>query len=108
MPDPALVVDGPVHIHGQLPGHVHTHDGDNRAGHVHHAADVDDDHDDDHPASGKLWFFSCNPNVAVLATMDPSGPLLTGTKALPAATNQCRTGTEPDGLRRPPRPPGVA
>jgi hypothetical protein len=108
VPDPAVVLDGPVHVHGQLPGHFHAHDGDNGAGHVHLVADADDDHADDNPANGKLCFFSCAVSVAILATMDISGPLLTRTKALPAATNDWCTGTEPDGLRRPPRPPGIA
>src|SRR5215831_17563761 len=55
MPEPAIILAGPVHLHDNLAGHVHVHGGDNRAGHVHHTADFDHDDSD---AAVKIPFWS--------------------------------------------------
>ncbi len=59
MPEPAVVLSGKVHIHDQLAGHVHMHSGRNTPGHVHNAADLDDDDAD----AGKTLFWSLRLHV---------------------------------------------
>src|SRR5262245_50661485 len=47
MPQPATMLNGSVHYHDDLAGHVHAHGGHNGAGHVHSSADLDHDESDD-------------------------------------------------------------
>ena len=54
MPEPAVILGGPVHLHDNLAGHVHAHGGDNAAGHVHGAPDPDHDDADEVTASAVL------------------------------------------------------
>src|SRR5262249_14700387 len=53
MPEPAVMLAGPFHLHDNLAGHVHVHGGDNGAGHVHHPADLGQD--DSGAGVGPFW-----------------------------------------------------
>src|SRR5712691_930765 len=103
IPDPAITLNGPVHFHDHLAGYVHVHGSNNAAGHVHNAADPDDDADG--TADMSVWGIGCTS--AIIPMME----------ALPASSKvvsagDCRhervEGVEPDGLNRPPSTPSIA
>jgi hypothetical protein len=106
LPDPAIAVHGHVHSHGTAPGHLHVHGGDN--GHVHQPADTDGfDPADEGTDKGKVWRLGCAFATAVLPALDLCASPFRRTDSILPATNESRAGTAPDGLRRPPRPPGM-
>jgi hypothetical protein len=106
MPDPAIALSGPVHVHDRLAGHVHVHGGMNVAGHVHSAADVDDDDDDDADGIGHPPVWSLGSTFAVISLMGVSAVSLEAMRV-----GECRhergEGVEPDGLHRPPSTPSI-
>jgi hypothetical protein len=104
MHDPAIALSGPVHVHDRLAGHVHAHGGTNAAGHVHSAADVDDDDDADGIGHPPVW--SLGGTSAVIPLVGVSAVSLEAMRV-----GECRhergEGVEPDGLHRPPSTPGI-
>src|SRR5712675_2091402 len=66
MPDPAIALSGPVHVHDRLAGHVHVHGGANAAGHVHNAVNPDDDDDADGTGHTPIWSLGCTSAVIPL------------------------------------------
>jgi hypothetical protein len=105
MPDPAIALSGPIHVHDGLAGHVHVHGGTNAAGHVHGALDHDDDDDTDGPTHTLTWSLGCTSAVLPLIEVAP-------VPFEAARLGQCRhqrgEGVEPAGLSRPPSTPSIA
>ena len=103
MSDPAVTLDGPVHYHNNLAGHVHVHGGQSAAGHVHNIADVNhDDIDDDHMP---FWSIGCTSAVLpVMAICTVSFGIVTAGERSRADLK----GVDPDGLNRPPSTPCIA
>jgi hypothetical protein len=104
LPDPAIALSGPVHVHDHLAGHVHVHGGTNAAGHVHSAADLDDDDDADGIGHPPIW--SLGGAAAVIPLMEVSAASFETVRV-----DECRhergEGVEPEGLNRPPSTPGI-
>jgi hypothetical protein len=117
MPQPAVVLSGPVHFHDHLAGNVHSHGGNVAAGHVHHhalhddhhvhhhAVHDDDDHDVDQPTNVLLGSFACTCAVlpAPIACAIVVAVVTDGEVA-----PEHLVGVEPDGLSRPPSTPSIA
>jgi hypothetical protein len=105
MPDPAIALSGPIHVHDGLAGHVHVHGGTNAAGHIHGALDHDDDDDPVGPAHTLIWSLGCTSAVIPIV-----GVLTVPFEAV--HLGQCRhqrgKGVEPAGLSRPPSTPSIA
>ena len=109
MPQPAMTVNGPVHVHDGLAGHVHSHGGDNNAGHVHEGVIHDDDDDDDHTGGGgKALTWTIGGSPAVIPMAETVGILLDPIGALGTWSRDYRDGVEPDALLRPPSTPDIA
>jgi hypothetical protein len=108
MPQPATTLSGPVHVHDGLAGHVHSHGGDNKAGHVHQGLAHDDDDDDDAGNGGKalIWTIACSAAVVPMAEIVGIPFDLAGGVGI-SPRNE-RDGVEPDTLLRPPSTPGIA
>lgn len=104
MPEPAVVLSGNVHIHGELAGNTHVHGGGNAPGHVHHAAD----HDDDDVDAGRTVFWSLGCTSAVLPAMEACSVSFDVVSAIRALPQDRLDGLEPDGLTRPPSTPSIA
>lgn len=103
MPEPAVALNGSMHYHGNLAGHVHEHDGD-IAGHVHVPSAPDHD-DDSGLASSSYMLFGVSlavPDLIVLAS--PIG--IIGSVQLPPS--ESADGIDPGGLIRPPSTRSIA
>lgn len=102
LPEPAVVLNGSMHYHGHLAGHVHVHHGDIAEGHVHSPADHDPD-GDLAPLVCMLFCMSVTiPAEPSLA--DPSG--FGGLVQLPPSDRA--DGIDPGALIRPPSTPSIA
>lgn len=102
IPQPAETFIGSVHVHGKVAGHVHTHGGENSAGHTH-----DHDHDDmDEPASTLFW--ALGSLTAVVSQTEAVTVALNVVSAEQGLPSDRRDGVEPDGLSRPPSTPSIA
>src|SRR5262245_15960311 len=104
MPEPAMTLSGKLHIHGELAGNMHIHGGDNAPGHVHHAAD----HDDDDADPGKTIVCTLGVTSAVLPAIELYSVHFDVVSALPGLPSDRLEGREPDGLSRPPSTPSIA
>jgi hypothetical protein len=104
MGDPAVALSGPAHFHDGLAGHIHVHGGKNAAGHVHKAADPDNDDDVNGADHAPIWSFGYTS--AVIPLMEAWAP---GFKIL--CVDQCShesgEGFAPDGMQRPPSTPSM-
>ena len=101
MSEPAVTLNGSVHFHDQLAGHVHDHGGDSAEGHVHDGSD----HDDDGDLSQSWSLFGASIDVPAYVAFSRSFEVL-GTVELPAC--QVADGVEPGGLIRPPSTLSIA
>ena len=72
MPEPAVTLSGPVHYHGNVARHVHTHDGD-QVGHVHDPLDIDSDDGDKRVSIASVQLLALPP---VSCRSQSSCPLL--------------------------------
>ena len=102
LPQPAEVIGGPIHFHGQL-GHWGHAPRDNLAGHVHtpsgsHYPDVDDD--------AQIWMLGCTSAI-ISALAACSVGLVAGDK-LGRPWQRHMAAFEPDGPSRPPSTPSIA
>ena len=99
MPEPSVTLSGSVHYHDQLAGHVHSHGGDTKAGHVHDGADIDD--------GPSLSWSMFSPSVA-----SPQPPILAEPfdqlRRVKPPTVQTTDGVEPGTLTRPPSTLSIA
>ncbi|MVT54322.1 hypothetical protein GPL17_28100 [Bradyrhizobium yuanmingense] len=95
IPMPSVTLNGSLHFHDQLAGHVHSHAGDDAEGHVHDGPDHDED-----GASGVAWdmFGTSIASAQVVHLLSVFEVL--GAMDLPLA--QAVVGVRPDGLVRPP------
>lgn len=104
LPQPAVTLSGPSHVHGDIVRQAHVHAGNNAAGHVHDADDSG--HEKDEATGAPMWCLSLTSavvptvaacavpaNVATVVEAPPHGRLI---------------GIEPDGLNRPPSTPRIA
>jgi hypothetical protein len=105
MPQPAVLLHGPVHLHDNLARHVHAHGGDHAVGHVHGNSDHDDHDSDD---IGKMPFLSLGATTAFLQGTGPWPAPLTIASTIEDLPQNLLDGIEPDGLSRPPSIPGIA
>jgi hypothetical protein len=103
MADPAVELTGTLHFHGGLAGHVHSHDGDHSAGHVHVPTGAEHD---DHAGIGFAWALFC-PSLDV-----PGNTALVyvagGCGLMAMMMTESATGLAPPGLIRPPSTPSIA
>ena len=101
MPEPSVTLSGSVHYHDRLAGHVHSHAGDTKEGHVHDGPDLDDD-----SGSSLAW------SIFGTSVASPESPFLAnpfdllGLVELPAV--QAIDDVEPDALIRPPSTLSIA
>jgi hypothetical protein len=103
MPEPAVMLAGPVHLHDNLAGHVHAHGGNSEVGHVHHPGDLG--HDDSDVAVGPFWSLATTSAVLPMWTACAVSFDVVGTvERLPDGHLD---GIEPDGLTRPPSTPSM-
>lgn len=103
MPEPAVVLNGSMHYHGNLAGHVHEHDGD-IAGHV-HVPSVPDHDDDSGLASSSYMLFGMS--LAIPDFIVPTSPTgIIGSVQLPRSESP--DGIDPGALIRPPSTPSIA
>jgi hypothetical protein len=103
MPEPAVALNGSMHYHGNLAGHVHEHDGD-IAGHVHVPSAPDHD-DDSGLASSSYMLFGMS--VAIPDFIVPTSPTgIIGSVQFPRS--ESADGIDPGGLIRPPSTPSIA
>jgi hypothetical protein len=102
MADGAVELIGSLHFHGQLVGHVHSHDGDNGEGHVHLPTTGHDDHAD----TASSWALFCpSLDIPANAALQYSARL-SAVMEVPKA--ELANGLAPPGLIRPPSTPGIA
>ncbi|CAN7487175.1 hypothetical protein LJR220_004420 [Bradyrhizobium sp. LjRoot220] len=102
MLEPSVTLNGTVHIHDRLAGHVHDHDHSD-VGHVHDPAAPDYDFDG---ANSSFWtIFGASVTVstfdALVIPFDFAG------RVEPPAVQRAN-GVEPDALTRPPRTLSIA
>jgi len=102
LPQPAEVVGGPIHFHGQLGHHSHA-PAENVTGHVHtpsgpHHPDVDDD--------AQIWTLGCTS--AVISVLAGCSAVLLPADKLERPSQRHMAGFEPDGTSRPPSTPSIA
>lgn len=104
LPEPAVVLNGSMHYHGHLAGHVHEHDGDSAKGHVHSPSAPDHDDDGGFAPSFSALFgvFVAIPEFTALA--HPSDFI--GLMQLPPSEKA--DGIDPGALIRPPSTPSIA
>lgn len=104
LPEPAVVLNGSMHYHGHLAGHVHDHDGGSTEGHVHSPSGPDHDEDGGFAPSFSALFgvFVAIPMFMALA--HPSD--LIGLVQL--AQSERADGIDPGALIRPPSTPSIA
>lgn len=104
LPEPAVVLNGSMHYHGHLAGHVHEHDGGSAEGHIHGPSAPDHDDDGGFAPSYSALFgvFVAIPEFTTLA--HPSD--LIGVVQLPRSEKT--DGIDPGALIRPPSPPSIA
>ena len=104
LPEPAVVLNGSMHYHGHLAGHVHDHDGGSAEGHVHAPSEPDHDDDSGFPPSFSALFgvFVAIPEFTALA--HPSD--IIGLVQLPRSEKA--DGIDPGALIRPPSTPSIA
>jgi hypothetical protein len=106
MPQPATTLSGPVHVHDGLAGHVHSHGGDNKAGHVHQGLAHDDDDDAGDGGKALIWTIACA--AAVVPMAETVGIPLDLVGVVGSSPRSERDGVEPDALIRPPSTPSIA
>jgi hypothetical protein len=104
MPEPAVVLSGKVHVHGELAANVHVHGGDTAAGHVHNAID----HDDDDVDTGKTLCWSLAGTSIVLPVVETRSVSFDVVVVIRSVRDDRRDGFNPDGLSRPPSTPSIA
>lgn len=104
LPEPAVTMNGSMHYHGRLAGHVHEHDGDSGEGHVHSPSSPDHDDDGGFAPSFSALFgvFVAIPEFTALA--HPSDVI--GLVQLPRSEKA--DGIDPGALIRPPSTPSIA
>lgn len=104
LPEPAIILNGSMHYHGHLAGHVHQHDGDSAEGHVHSALAPDHEDDDGIAPSFSALFgvFVAIPGFTAMA--HPSDFI--GLMQLPRSEKA--DGIDPGALIRPPSTPSIA
>jgi hypothetical protein len=103
MPEPAILVHGPVHLHDDLARHLHAHAGDNHVGHVHHGADPENQ-----DADGRGLFFTCGCSPAVIPAASAGAMPFEAVGRLDLAPQRRPDGVEPDGPSKPPSTPSIA
>ena len=105
MIEPAVAVSGPVHYHGDLARHFHAHGDHAGAGHVHDAADADQD-----DFEKQLSPTVCSVGVccAVIPIPAAYGPLAASPVSVAFTSPDAFSGIEPDTLQRPPSTPSIA
>jgi hypothetical protein len=104
MPEPAVTLSGPVHYHGNVARHVHTHDGD-QVGHVHDPLDLDSDEGDKRSAS-PLCTLGVPSGVLPVAVACPL--LFKSAARIEPPLCTPLTGIDPEPLSRPPSTPSIA
>jgi hypothetical protein len=103
LPEAAVALGGPAHLHGGVAGFVHDHDGD-EPGHVHDRAKAGDDGCID---GGTPCCSLAHTNAMMPQRI--ADPLPRDVRAARApARDRWPTGIVPDGLSRPPSTPGIA
>ncbi|GEM_PF-2840336 len=104
LPEPAVILNGSMHYHGHLAGHVHEHDGGNTEGHVHTPSTPGHDDDGGFAPSFSALFsvFIAIPEFTSLA--HPSDFI--GLVPLPQSVKA--DGIDPGALIRPPSTPSIA
>jgi hypothetical protein len=102
MADGAVELTGSLHFHGQLVGHVHSHDGDNGQGHVH----VPTSEHDDHADAASSWALFC-PSLDIPAN-DALQYCARLSAVMEAPKAELASGLAPPGLIRPPSTPSIA
>jgi len=105
MIEPAVTVSGPVHYHGDVARHFHTHDDHAGAGHTHGHADRDHDDTDKHASPTICAIGVCCAVVGLPATCVL--PVAHAIRIAPGFDAPV-TGVEPDNLQRPPSTPSIA
>jgi hypothetical protein len=103
MPQPAVAFSGAIHVHDGLAGHAHIH-ASNAAGHVHDAANLDND--DDTNAAAPLVSLCCT--AAVMPAVAAETTSLAIARRIEAAPHDALHGVEPGRLNRPPSTPDIA
>jgi hypothetical protein len=102
MADDAVELTGSLHFHGQLVGHVHSHDGDNGEGHVH----VPTAEHDESADAASSWALFC-PSLDIPAnTALRYSARLSAVMEMPKA--ELANGLAPPSLIRPPSTPSIA
>ncbi|WP_458760893.1 hypothetical protein ACSVBT_08985 [Afipia sp. TerB] len=104
LPEPAVVLNGSMHYHGHLAGHVHDHDGDSAEGHVHSPSAPDHDDDSGFAPSFSALFgvFVATPEFNALA--HPSEFI----GLVQMLQSEKADGIDPAALIRPPSTPSIA
>ena len=103
LPEPAVVLNGSMHYHGHLSGHVHDHDGDSAEGHVHSPSAPDHDDDGGFAPSFSALFgvFVAIPGFTALAR--PSDFI----GLVQLSQSEKADGIDPGALIRPPSTPST-
>jgi hypothetical protein len=104
LPEPAVVLNGSMHYHGHLAGHVHDHDGDTAEGHV-HSPSVPDHGDDGGFAPSFSALFAAFVAVPGFTTLAHPSDFI-GLVQLPRSEKA--DGIDPGALIRPPSTPSIA
>ena len=104
LPEPAVILNGSMHYHGHLAGHVHEHDGDSAEGHVHSPPVPDPDNDGGFAPSFSM-LFSMAVAVPVFASLAHPSEFISLVQ-LPRPEKA--DGIDPGALIRPPSTPSIA